>query len=68
VKSRDYDQLKGNIKSVADLSDCDPVTTIDDLGYNKTVSGLELTSDQPANPCGLVAKRYSQFIFTLKFQ
>ena len=56
VKSRDYNQLKGQILSVADLSSCDPIVTIDDLGIYTTLDGNAIDGSQPANPCGLVAK------------
>ena len=58
MKSRDYDQLKGEEKAVADLSACDPVITVADLGFDKSLDGTTLDGSAPANPCGLVAKRY----------
>jgi len=50
--------LKGDVKSVSSLSDCDPIETIADLGINTTLDGTVLSSDSPANPCGLVAKSF----------
>jgi hypothetical protein len=58
VKSRDYDQLKGENKSASSLADCDPVSTVAQLGRNKTVSGKQLPGTAAANPCGLVAKSF----------
>jgi hypothetical protein len=58
VKSRDYDQLKGENKSADSLTDCDPVQTMDELGRYTTVSGRTLAGSDAANPCGLVAKSF----------
>lgn len=58
VKSRSNPQLKGLVKSVDDLSNCEPIVTIKDLGYNKVLNGSTLPDDAPANPCGLIAKSY----------
>jgi hypothetical protein len=52
VKSRDVDQLKGTIKSGSELSDCEPVIYMRDLG----IKHASLKDDDPANPCGLIAK------------
>ena len=60
VKSRDDDQLKGKIKTVDQLSNCDPIRTIGDLGFKDVtnLNGDKLNNDEPANPCGLIARSY----------
>ena len=59
VKSRSFDQLKGTYLGVGDLSDCDPIKTVKDLGDNITsVSKHNLSLSDPAIPCGLVAKSF----------
>jgi hypothetical protein len=51
---------------VSDItSDCDPIITVDELGKFTTVSGVNLTSGSPANPCGLVAKSFFNDSFNL---
>ena len=53
VKSRDDDQLKGKIKTVDQLSNCDPIRTIEDLGFDniKNLDGEEFKDKKvPANP------------------
>ena len=57
LKSRDSDQLNGQIKSVSDLDDCDPIITNGDGGFTVAWDGVTpLDSAAAANPCGLVAK------------
>jgi len=57
LKSRDSDQLNGEIKTVDQLSDCDPIITNSDGGFTVAFDGITaLDPDAPANPCGLVAK------------
>lgn len=65
VRSRSYEQLMGETLSVDDLSDCDPVTTNQDLEpyITKAQDGTPLDPAGPANPCGLIAKS----VFTDKF-
>lgn len=47
----------GESRSVDEIStSCDPIVTNADLGLAKSVNGMNLVGDQPANPCGLVAK------------
>lgn len=58
--------MRGEVKSVSDLSDCDPIETMADLGINTTLDGTVLKSTDPANPCGLVAKRYEFYKINLK--
>jgi LEM3 (ligand-effect modulator 3) family / CDC50 family len=42
----------------ANLGDCDPIITVDNLENFTSVSGKPIASGQPANPCGLVAKSF----------
>jgi hypothetical protein len=58
VKSRSFNQLRGENLDKSQLEDCDPIITVAELGKYKTVDGTELPGDAPANPCGLVAKSY----------
>jgi hypothetical protein len=49
----------------ANLADCDPIITVDNLEIFTTVSGDILPSGSPANPCGLVAKSFFNDTFLL---
>jgi hypothetical protein len=63
VKSRNYKQLRGNNLGAGDLSTCEPVIRMSDLGDDKNkvaIDGTTLRSDDVAFPCGLIAK----YIFT----
>jgi hypothetical protein len=63
-KSRDILQLMGEDRSKSDIrSNCEPVVTMDDLGFY--TKGLTLDDDSPANPCGLLAKSYFNDTFSL---
>ena len=68
VKSRSNEQLMGNELSVSQLSDCDPITTNANLATGKILAydkTTELKGDDPAFPCGLVAKSYFNDTFEL---
>ena len=67
VKSRSNEQLMGNELSVDELEDCDPIKKNKDLGENITTSvdGTPLVDDDPAFPCGLVAKSFFTDSFKL---
>lgn len=58
VKSKSNSQLAGD--NVDDLvlikDDCDPIVNATDVGRATTVSGIPLTGNMVANPCGLIAK------------
>jgi len=58
VKSRDYQQLMGEYKTVEEIqTNCNPIVTNEDLGRTYAADGVtKLVSTDPANPCGLVAK------------
>jgi hypothetical protein len=69
VKSKSNSQLAGTIVSASDLSsDCDPITTITNLGNNVTINGTILSGDKPANPCGLIAKSFFTGLLIFKFR
>ena len=56
IKSKSIEQLKGKVLSVDQISDCDPITTVKDLGFFQTIGGYYLNGSEPANPCGLIAR------------
>lgn len=59
VKSRDDSQLAGTYKTVSELSsNCDPIVKVSDLWYNQRFNkkNVKMPDDDPAIPCGLVAK------------
>jgi hypothetical protein len=65
-KCRDIYQLMGTIRSVSEIQEyCNPIVTMKDLGFN---SDLSLKNDDPANPCGLIAKSFFNDSFSLEFQ
>ena len=73
VKSRSNKQLMGEWQNVGDLDDCDPIKKNSDLKDEQRFSvaqkegkpgALALKDDDPAFPCGLVAKSF----FTDKFR
>lgn len=72
VKSRDNDQLAGMYKTVDQLASCDPIIKVRDLwqyqqkSMNGKVWTTEAELDQPAIPCGLVAKSFFNDTFVLK--
>ena len=69
VKSRSFEQLRGKRLTVSEISsDCDPITTVKELGNSKTVRGGTLNDTDPANPCGLVAKSFFTDSFLLQNQ
>jgi len=57
IKSKSLPQLKGENLKISDIqSDCDPIVTIKDLGFYKSIGNYTLASSDIANPCGLIAK------------
>ena len=57
VKSKSNSQLAGNILTADEIkSDCDPVYLNKHLDVKKSLSLQDLNPDEPANPCGLIAK------------
>ena len=67
AKSRSSKQLAGKDYSAGELSECDPVVKVKDLDWDEKVlkkSGLK--ENQPANPCGLIAKSYFKDSFEFK--
>lgn len=59
IGSLNYDQLKGNVKTVEELESCNPIVKVGDLGYNITnLEGGKLDSNDPLFPCGLIAATF----------
>lgn len=58
LNSRDTSQLKGEVLSASDLSDCDPAKYMRDIGRTKSWGGNTLQPGDVANPCGLVARSF----------
>lgn len=57
IKSKSLNQLKGEVLTVDQIkTECDPIITVEDLGIYTTMGGNILNSNDPANPCGLIAK------------
>ena len=66
VKSRSNKQLLGNNLSADELKDdCSPIVYNQDIGRFKSIGGQDLVMDQPAFPCGLVAKSLFNDTFSL---
>lgn len=68
VKSRSFAQLNGKwIDTTKELSDCDPIMRNKDLGgITKSIDGTTLIPDDPAVPCGLVAKSFFNDTYQIK--
>ncbi len=58
VKSRSFNQLNGKWITDKDLNDCDPIKRNSDVGIAKSLNGTILDPNEPAAPCGLVAKSF----------
>jgi hypothetical protein len=59
IKSKSNDQLKGKNLTTDDIStDCEPILKMKDIGIYKTYVGNPLSSNDTANPCGLIAKSF----------
>lgn len=58
--SRDDEQLAGEYRSVSELSKCNPIIKVEHLWKDQRVSvnGKILADEEPAIPCGLVAKSF----------
>lgn len=65
VKSRDYYQLRGEIRSYSEISDCDPIRKNSDLSVTTSYGGVTLDKDAVANPCGLIAKSFFNDEFSI---
>ena len=64
--SKNTEQLGGTYLTPGELTDCDPIVTVADLGVNnKNVKGKVMNASWPAIPCGLVAKSYFNDNYTL---
>ena len=58
IKSRNDDQLGGAVKHSYDLTSCEPIIKNMDIGKEISFGGITLNPDEPANPCGLIAKSF----------
>ena len=57
IKSKSLKQLKGETLTVKDIKDdCDPIIRNSDLWQKKSIDGIDLNPDDPAHPCGLIAR------------
>lgn len=65
IKSVSIEQLAGQVFNTSSLSDCDPITSVADLGINKTFGGYYLPQSAPANPCGLYARAFFNDTYSL---
>jgi LEM3 (ligand-effect modulator 3) family / CDC50 family len=66
IKSKSLGQLRGEDLKLSDISsDCDPITTIKDLGFYKSIGNFSLAPTDIANPCGLIAKSLFNDTFKL---
>ena len=62
-KSKSIQQLKGQILSTSELSDCSPIIDNDDLWQVQAIASMQiqaldgtlLENEASANPCGLIA-------------
>lgn len=55
--------MKGEVKAIGDLDQCEPVIKNSDIktplySWGSGSQRVLLNPDDPANPCGLVAKSY----------
>jgi hypothetical protein len=56
AKNRDVQQLLGHDRAKHEINDyCMPVVDMSDLGF---ITNMDISSDDPANPCGLIAKSF----------
>lgn len=62
VRSRNYEQLRGENLTLEEISNCNPVLEIQDLLY---FNSSELLDSYIANPCGLAARSYFNDTFEL---
>lgn len=69
VKSRNYKQLRGNVQSADELTSCDPVIKMSDLGDSiakVAIDGTTLKNEDVAYPCGLIAKYFFNDTYILE--
>jgi hypothetical protein len=66
IQSISYEQLRdGVMKNATEVSSCEPVVYNRDNFYNMSATNKPLDPDQPAFPCGLVARSYFNDTFQL---
>lgn len=57
IKSKSVKQLKGETLTVKDIKDdCDPIIRNSDLWQKFSIDNFPLDPDEPAHPCGLIAR------------
>lgn len=64
-KSKSSKQLKGNYLSSGELDDCEPAIYNKDMPTKYSITGDLLDPDQPAFPCGLIARSFFNDTFQL---
>jgi hypothetical protein len=68
VKSRNFKQLRGNVLGVEDITTCDPVKKMSDLGDEipkVSIGNVPMKNEDVAFPCGLIAKYMFDDTYTL---
>jgi hypothetical protein len=66
MQSVSYEQLRdGVLKNSTEISACQPVVYNRENFYSKSVTNKTLDPDQPAFPCGLIARSYFNDTFKL---
>ena len=69
VQSRSEAQLRGeniSLEKMKESQDCDPVVTNEDMNKKKNIKDNDLTSDDIAIPCGLMAKSFFNDTFNFE--
>lgn len=66
IKSKSLGQLRGQNLTISDIAtDCEPITTVKDLGFYKSIGNFTFAPTDTANPCGLIAKSLFNDTFKL---
>ncbi|EAR83000.2 ligand-effect modulator 3 LEM3 family protein (macronuclear) [Tetrahymena thermophila SB210] len=64
-QSKDIQQLRGQDRSLSDLVSCAPFVTNADMGKVLSIGGTPLNPNDPAIPCGLIAKTFFNDTFKM---
>ncbi|EAR83001.2 ligand-effect modulator 3 LEM3 family protein (macronuclear) [Tetrahymena thermophila SB210] len=67
-QSKDTLQLKGEDRTISQLSSCAPYVTNQDMGKTLSFTGQTLNPQDPAIPCGLLSKLYFNDTYQLQSQ